>query len=250
MSPASTEATLRIDLAACYRLVAHFGLDDLIYNHISARVPGTDDQFLINPHGRLFSEIRASAFVKIDLDGEAVEPTTRPVNQAGFVIHSAIHAYRPDAHCVLHTHSAAATAVSAPADGLPPLSQFAMRFPGFVGLHPYGGVALDLDERRRLLDNLASHNTLLVRKHGELTVGRTVLEAFILAYCFEEAARVQLVAQSAAAAGGGLVLAEPSVTVKAAQQLNRQEGDILAPGARGWPASLGLLDQIDPGFRN
>jgi ribulose-5-phosphate 4-epimerase/fuculose-1-phosphate aldolase len=248
-SHTAAEAALRIDLAACYRLVAHFGMDDLIYNHISARVPGTEDQFLINPYGLLFSEIRASSFVKINLDGVPVEATAQSVNQAGFVIHSAIHAGRADAHCVLHTHSEAATAVSALADGLLPLTQFAMRFQGHVGLHPYEGVALDLDERRRLVQNLGPHNTLLLRNHGVLTVGRTVPEAFILAYYFEKAARVQLLAQAAAAAGGGVVLAEPAVTVKAARQFNRQEGDILAPGAREWPAFLRLLDRIDPGFR-
>jgi ribulose-5-phosphate 4-epimerase/fuculose-1-phosphate aldolase len=247
---ASAEAGLRIDLAACFRLVAHFGMDDLIYNHISVRVPGTEDQFLINPYGLLFSEIRASSFVKITLDGDPVEPTEHAVNRAGFVIHSAIHAGRADAHCVLHTHSEAATAVSALAEGLLPLSQFAMRFQGHVGVHAYEGVALDLDERRRLVANLGPHNTLLLRNHGVLTVGRTVPEAFILMYYFEKAARVQLLVQGAAGAGGGMVLPDPGVTVKAARQFNRQEGDILAPGAREWPAFLRLLDRIDPSYRS
>jgi ribulose-5-phosphate 4-epimerase/fuculose-1-phosphate aldolase len=246
---ASAETALRIDLAACFRLVAHFGMDDLIYNHISVRVPGTDDQFLINPYGLLFSEVRASSFVKITLDGDPVEPTEHAVNRAGFVIHSAIHAGRADAHCVLHTHSEAATAVSALAKGLLPLSQFAMRFQGHVGVHAYEGVALDLDERRLLVENLGPHNTLLLRNHGVLTVGRTVPEAFILMYYFEKAARVPLLVQAAAAAGGGMLLPDPAVTVKAARQFNRQEGDILAPGAREWPAFLRLLDRIDPGYR-
>jgi ribulose-5-phosphate 4-epimerase/fuculose-1-phosphate aldolase len=251
MSPiASAETALRIDLAACFRLVAHFGMDDLIYNHISVRVPGSDDQFLINPYGLLFSEIRASSFVKITLDGDPVEPTTHAVNRAGFVIHSAIHAGRADAHCVLHTHSEAATAVSALAEGLLPLSQFAMRFQGHVGVHAYEGVALDLDERRRLVANLGPHNTLLLRNHGVLTLGRTVPEAFILMYYFEKAARVQLLVQGAAAAGGGMVLPDPGVTVKAARQFNRQEGDILAPGAREWPAFLRLLDRLDDSYRS
>jgi ribulose-5-phosphate 4-epimerase/fuculose-1-phosphate aldolase len=247
--PTDAEVALRVDLAASYRLVAHFGLDDLIYNHISARVPGTHDQFLINPYGLLFSEVRASSFVRINLDGHPSKPTTQTVNQAGFVIHSAIHAGRPDATCVLHTHSEAATAISALDCGLLPVSQFAMRFQGHVGVHDYEGVALDLDERRRLLANLGPHNVLLLRNHGVLTVGRSVAEAFILAYYFEKAARVQLLAQAALGGTARLVLPDPAVTAKAARQFNAQEGDIRLPGAREWPALLRLLDAKDPGFR-
>jgi ribulose-5-phosphate 4-epimerase/fuculose-1-phosphate aldolase len=246
----SEETALRVDLAASYRLVAHFGLDDLIYNHISARVPGTHDQFLINPYGLLFSEVRASSFVRIDLDGNPTEPTEQPVNRAGFVIHSAIHASRPDAVCVLHTHSEAATAISALACGLLPVSQFAMRFQGNVGLHDYEGVALDLDERNRLVENLGPHNVLLLRNHGVLTVGRTAAEAFILAYYFEKAARVQLLAQGARGGADGLVLPPPGVTQRAERQFNEQHGDIRPAGAREWPALLRLLDRIDPSFRS
>ena len=250
MGQIRTEPELRVQLAACYRLVAHFGMDDLIYNHISARVPGTDGHFLINPYGLLFSEVTASCFVKIDLDGNLVEPSDYTVNRAGFVIHSAIHAAREDAVCVLHTHSEAATAISTLEAGLLPISQFAMRFHGRVGRHEYEGVAIDTDERRRLSENLGRHNVLLLRNHGVLTVGRTIPEAFILMYYFEKAARVQLMATGAVAGGAQLHLPDPAVSERTARQFEDQEGDILSPGAREWPAFIRLLDRIDPTYRN
>ncbi len=245
----TSEAALRIQLAACFRLVAHFGLDDLIYNHISVRLPGPDHHFLINPYGLLFSEIDASSFVKIDLDGNKVEPSEHEVNQAGFVIHSAIHSGREDALCVLHTHSEAATAISALEEGLLPLSQFAMRYQGHMGLHDYEGVAIDTDERQRLIDDIGPHNTLVLRNHGVLTVGRTIQEAFILMYYFEKAARVQLLAQSAVAGGAHFALPAEAITDKAARQFNDHHGDIRAPGSREWPAFIRLLDRIDPSYR-
>ena len=242
-----TEMALRSQLAACDRLVAHFGMDDLIYNHISVRMPGADHQFLINPYGLLFSEVTASCFVKIDLDGHKVEPNPHEVNRAGFVIHSAIHAVRRDAVCVLHTHSEAATAVSALADGLLPLSQFAMRYQGHMGSHGYEGVAIDTDERARLAADMGPHKVLLLRNHGVLTVGRTVPEAFILMYYFEKAARVQLMAQ---AAGARLTLPPEEVTAAAARQFNEHHGDILPAGTREWPAFLRLLDRLDPSYKD
>jgi ribulose-5-phosphate 4-epimerase/fuculose-1-phosphate aldolase len=245
-----SEAALRIQLAACFRLVAHFGMDDLIYNHISVRLPGPDHHFLINPYGLLFSEVTASCFVKIDLDGNKVEPSDYPVNQAGFVIHSAIHSGREDAICVLHTHSEAATAISALEDGLLPISQFAMRYQGHMGLHDYEGVAIDTDERQRLIDDIGPHNTLVLRNHGVLTVGRTIQEAFILMYYFEKAARVQLLAQSALAAGGRLYLPQAHVSDKASAQFNDHHGDILAAGSREWPAFIRLLDRLDTSYRH
>jgi ribulose-5-phosphate 4-epimerase/fuculose-1-phosphate aldolase len=244
------EAELRVQLAACYRLVAYFGLDDLIYNHISVRVPGTDHHFLINPYGLLFSEVNASCFVKIDLDGNAVEPSPYEVNRAGFVIHSAIHAGRPDAMCVLHTHSEAATAISALEEGLLPLSQFAMRFQGAMGRHAYEGVAMETGERERLVANIGQHDVLVLRNHGVLTVGRTIPEAFILMYYFEKAARVQLLAQAATASGARMHLPPAAVSDHAARQFNQRQGDILAAGEREWPAFLRLLDRIDPSFRS
>jgi ribulose-5-phosphate 4-epimerase/fuculose-1-phosphate aldolase len=245
-----SESALRLQLAACFRLVAHFGLDDLIYNHISVRLPGPDHHFLINPYGLLFSEVTPACFVKIDLDGNKVEPSDYEVNQAGFIIHSAIHSGREDAICVLHTHSEAATAISALEEGLLPLSQFAMRYQGHMGLHDYEGVAIDTDERQRLIDDIGPHNTLVLRNHGVLTVGETIQEAFILMYYFEKAARVQILAQSAGAGGACLAFPKPEITVKAASQFNDHHGDIRAPGSREWPAFIRLLDRVDPGFRD
>jgi ribulose-5-phosphate 4-epimerase/fuculose-1-phosphate aldolase len=243
----AAETALRIDLAACYRLVAHFGFDDLIYNHISARVPGPEHHFLINPYGMLFSEVTASSLVKIDLDGNKIEPSAGAVNQAGFVIHSAIHSGRPDAMCVLHTHSEAATAISALEGGLMPLSQFAMRYQGHMGVHEYEGVAIDTDERARLIADIGEHFVLVLRNHGVLTVGRTIPEAFMLMYYFEKAARVQLLAQSAHTA---LHLPPATVSEKTAAQFAEQHGDIQLPGTREWPAFLRLLDRMDPSYRD
>lgn len=253
MTPAqtypTTEAELRVQLAACYRLVAHFGMDDLIYNHISARVPGPEHHFLINPYGLMFSEVTASCLVKIDLDGHKVAPSDFEVNRAGFIIHSAVHAGRPDALCVLHTHSDAGTAIAALPNGLLPLSQFAMRYQGHTGFHDYEGVALGTDERERLVRDLGPHHTLVLRNHGVLTVGRTIPEAFILMYYFEKAARVQLLAQGGVGAGEQLVLPTPEVSALASRQFNDFHGDILPPGTREWPAFMRLLERSQPDYR-
>jgi ribulose-5-phosphate 4-epimerase/fuculose-1-phosphate aldolase len=244
-----SEAELRIQLAACYRLLAHFGMDDLIYNHVSARVPGSDHHFLINPYGRLFGEITASSLVKIDLEGHKVEPSDFEVNEAGFVIHSAIHAGRSDAMCVLHTHSDAAAAISALPQGLSPVSQFAMRYQGHMGFHNYEGVALERGERERLVRDIGPHPVLVLRNHGVLTVGCTVPEAFILMYYFERAARVQLLVASGLASGEQPVLPEPAVIDKTARQYNECAGDILPAGTREWPALVRLIDRLDPSYR-
>lgn len=246
-----TEAELRVQLAACYRLVAHFGMDDLIYNHISARVPGSEEHFLINPFGMFFREITASSLVKIDLDGNQVEASNYEVNRAGFVIHAAVHRARADARCVLHTHSDAATAVSALKSGLLPLSQFAMHFYNRTGLHDYEGVVLDLDEQERLQASLGHHRVLLLRNHGVMTVGQTVPEAFMLVYYFERAARIQLAAQAAAAARGEeLYLPPHEVCEHTARQFTELQGDIRWPGSREWPGFLRLLDDLDPSYRD
>jgi len=245
-----TEAELRVQLAACYRLVAHFGMDDLIYNHISARVPGAEEHFLINPFGLFFREITASSLVKIDLDGNQVEPSNYEVNRAGFVIHAAVHKARADARCVLHTHSDAATAVSALKSGLLPLSQFAMHFYNRVGVHDYEGVVLDLDEQARLQESLGPHRVLLLRNHGVMTIGQTVPEAFMLVYYFERAARIQLAAQAAAAVRGeDLHLPPHEVCEHTARQFTELQGDIRWPGSREWPGFLRLLDDLDPSYR-
>lgn len=242
-----TEEQLRIQLAACYRLVAHFGMDDLIYNHISVRLPGPQHHFLINPYGVFFNEVTASCLVKIDLEGNVVDGSSQPVNRAGFVIHSAIHASREDAICVLHTHSDAATAVAGLEHGLLPVSQFAMHFWNRLGYHEYEGVALDTDERERLVRDMGPHQVMVLRNHGILAAGRTIPEAFMLAYYFERAARIQLMAQ---ASGDNLMLPPEEISEKAAAQFNQCQGDIRLRGEREWPAFIRLLDRIDPGYRN
>ncbi len=248
IDPAEWDA--RVKLAACYRMVAKLGMDDLIYNHISARVPGHEDQFLINPYGLLFDEITASSLVKINLAGEKLDDTPHTVNVAAFVIHAAIHTASHDAACVLHTHSDSSVAVSGQEKGLLPLSQFAMRFYDRQAFHDYEGVAIDLDEQTRLVRDLGPHKVMLMRNHGILTVGRTPGEAFMLLYYFERAARIQLQMQAAAAAGAKLVMPPHEVCEKAARQFWELQGDILIPGEREWPALMRQLDRTDPSYRN
>lgn len=245
------ERAARESLAATYRLVAELGMDDLIYNHISVRMPGRHDQFLINPYGVLFEEVTASSLVRIDLQGNKLDDTPYSVNVAAFVIHGAIHQSRPDAMCVLHTHSDASIAVSGQEHGLLPLSQFAMRFYRRQAFHDYEGVAIDLDEQSRLVRDLGPHSVMLMRNHGVLTTGRTPGEAFMLLYYFERAARIQLSMQAAVAGGAGpMVVPSPEVCEKAARQFWEQQGDILIPGEREWPALIRKLDRTDPSYRN
>lgn len=233
-----TEWQARVDLAACYRLVAQLGLGDMIYNHISLRVPGREGEFLLNPYGLMFDEITASSLVRIDVKGNKLEDTPYEVNAAAFVIHGAIHDSRHDAQCVLHTHSDASVAVSGQPEGLLPLSQFAMRFYQRQAFHDYEGVAIDLDEQSRLVRDFGSHPVMLLRNHGLLTVGRTVGEAFMLLYYCERAARIQLQMQAAAAGGAGMVLPPHEVCERAASQFWEQHGDILIAGEREWPGLL------------
>ena len=193
---------MREDLAAAYRLVAHFGMDDSIYTHISARVPGTDDQFLINPFGMLFRDITASSLVKIDLDGRILDDSPHDVNPAGFTIHSAVHAARHDAACVLHTHTVAGVAVSSLAAGLRPCNQWALQFYNRVVYHDFEGIALDAGERERLVADLGpTARALILRNHGLVTLGRTIPEAFILMLNLERACRVQVAIESSNQAG-------------------------------------------------
>ena len=247
MDKAEHEA--RVALAACYRLVAKLGLDDLIYNHISLRLPGRESEFLLNPYGLLFEEITASSLVRIDTDGRKLDNVPHEVNVAAFVVHAAIHKSRTDAACVLHTHSDASVAVSGQEDGLLPLSQFAMRFYQRQAFHDYEGVAIDLDEQARLVRDLGDHRVMLMRNHGILTIGRTPGEAFMLLYYFERAARIQLAMQAAAAAGAKLVVPPHEVCERAARQFWTLEGDILVPGEREWPAFLRQLERSDPSYR-
>ncbi|NLU68397.1 class II aldolase/adducin family protein [Streptomyces sp. HNM0574] len=241
------ELRLRRELAAVYRLVAHFRMTDLIFTHISLRLPGPEHHFLINPYGLLFEEITASSLVKIDMTGRPVEPTPYRVNPAGFVIHSAVHAAREDALCVLHTHTRAGCAVAAQPDGLLPVNQINLQFHGRVGYHDYEGVALDLDEQHRLVRDLGHHDALILRHHGLLTVGPTAGSAFLRMYYLDKACEIQLAAQS-----GGTVpdVPPPDVCDHASRQLNGEAtGDGLRmddSGELAWAAMLRLARRIAP----
>jgi ribulose-5-phosphate 4-epimerase/fuculose-1-phosphate aldolase len=240
------ERQVREDLAAAYRLVALCGMDDSIYTHISARVPGTDDQFLINPYGWLFRDITASSLVKIDLDGHIVEPNGNDVNPAGFTIHSAVHAARHDAACVLHTHTVAGVAVSSLAGGLQPCNQWSLQFYNRVAYHAFEGIALDLAERDRLVTDLGpTMRALILRNHGLVTLGRTVAEAFILMHNLERACKVQLAIQ---ASGQPVHPVPHEVAERTALQYESGSNKRLPgqpdPNAREW---RGFLKRLEPG---
>lgn len=234
----------RVDLAAAYRLVALFGWDDLVFTHITARVPGTEDQFLINPYGLLFEEITASSLVRIDLSGRKLDDTPFEINPAGFTIHSAIHAARHDAHCVLHTHTLNGIAVSAQKHGVLPLSQQSIFVLASLGYHDYEGVALRDDEKPRLVRDLGDHTYLMLRNHGLLTVGPTVADAFLAMYLFETVCAIQVRAQ---AGGGELVPVDPEIIRTSAQQA-RQVTRGQGAGALAWPGLLRRLDRRNPGY--
>jgi len=248
----SAELAVRRDLAAAYRLVALFGMDDGIYTHISARLPGRHDQFLINRFGMLFRDITASSLVKVGLDGQVLQASTRStaladppadVNPAGFTIHSAIHAARPDAACVLHTHTVAGVAVSSLADGLQPCNQWALQFHDRVRYHDYEGIALDHDERERLVADLGpTARVLILRNHGLLTLGRTVAEAFILMHNLERACRVQVAIQ---ATGQPVHPVPEAVQERTARQYESGDSNRVAgqpdPDHREWQALLSRL---------
>jgi ribulose-5-phosphate 4-epimerase/fuculose-1-phosphate aldolase len=233
----------RVDLAAAYRLVAHYGWDDLVFTHISARVPGGDHHFLVNPYGCLFEEITASNLVKVDLDGAKVMDSPYPVNPAGFTIHSAVHAAREDAQCVMHLHTNAGIAVSAQGGGLRPLSQTALFPLASIAYHDYEGVALNDDEKPRLVADLGEANFLILRNHGTLTVGASVGEAFLAMYILERACQIQVMAQG----GGELVEVPAPILAGIAAQA---AAVTLGQGAAlVWPAMLRKADRLDPGFR-
>lgn len=236
------EAQARLDLAACYRLAAHFHLDDIVYTHISLRIPGTHD-FLLNPFGTMFGEITASMLIRIDAQGRVVGSQGR-VNEAGFVIHSALHMAREDANCVMHTHTQAGQALSALECGLLPISQKSMIFYKRLAYHDYEGVAFNMEERDRLVADLGHHKAMVLRNHGLLTCGRDAAEAFSLMYQLDLAARVQLDAMATHAK-----LHEPSVKVceYSAHQLASYP---LGPEILEWPALLRLLDRSYAGWRD
>ncbi|WP_439597038.1 class II aldolase/adducin family protein [Falsiroseomonas sp.] len=237
------EWKIRCDLAALYRLVAHHKMTDLIYTHISARIPGPEHHFLINRYGVMFHEMRASDLVKIDLDGNVVDPhhpdDPATVNKAGFVIHSAIHAAREDATCVVHTHTAAGIAVSAQEHGLLPISQHALKFYGHLAYHGYEGIALDLEERDRLVADLGPHSAMILRNHGLLVTGGTVSEAWNRIYYLERACQAQV---AALAGGAKLVLPPEEVRLRTAGQFNRNPDPNSPHLALAWQASLRLIE--------
>jgi len=233
----------RVDLAACYRLVADYGWDDLIFTHISARVPGPEHHFLINPYGMLFEEITASSLVKVDLHGNKVMDSEYDINPAGFTIHSAIHAAREDAKCVLHIHSINGVAVSAQKNGVLPLSQQSILVLSSLAYHDYEGIALREDEKPRLVADLGDKNFFMLRNHGLLTAADNIPDAFLFMYLFEAACMIQVRAQ---AGGGELIPIDQQIidTAQAqAQAVTRQAG-----GALAWPALLRRLDRRNPGY--
>lgn len=238
------EHAVRIDLAAAYRLLAKFGMTDLIYTHISARVPGTHEQFLINPYGWLFDEITASSLVKIDLDGNIVDAPENGVNQAGFVIHSAVHAARSDVECVVHTHTKAGMAVAASRAGLLPVNQISMQFYDRVAYHDYEGISLELDERERLVADLGRHDAMILRNHGLLTASTSIASAFSLMFYLNRACEIQLAAQ----AMGELVLPSPAICEHTAQQFEQSHSETIG-NEREWSALLRILDRDDTGYR-
>jgi ribulose-5-phosphate 4-epimerase/fuculose-1-phosphate aldolase len=248
------EWQVRVDLAACYRLMALYGMTDLIYNHITARIPGTADELLINPYGMLYEEITASSLVKIDIEGNILLQPDREygINPAGYVIHSAVHHARQDVQCVIHTHSRAGMAVSAMSCGLLPLAQTSMRFYNCTSYHAFEGPALNLDERLRLVSDLGNNDTLILRNHGLLVCGRTIPDAFNRMYFLENACRLQV---DAMAAGADLQFAPPAVAQLTA--------DIFSPdrsttnsihtakpldGELEWRALRRKLDRTDPTY--
>ena len=232
------ERAVRQDLSALYRLVAHFGWDDLIFTHISARVPGSHDQFLINPYGLLFDEITASSLVKVDLDGQKIDNSPHAVNPAGFTIHSAVHAARPEARFVIHMHAPSGVGVSCQEEGLLPLSQFALLVSERLAYHDYEGIALDLAERERIVADLGGKDMMLLRNHGTLALGRSAAEAFLNAYWLEKACQVQLLAQS-----GGAALRLPKHDTD--RTLRASETTL---ETRLWPALLRMLERRHPDY--
>jgi ribulose-5-phosphate 4-epimerase/fuculose-1-phosphate aldolase len=234
-----------VALAAAYRLVAHYGWDDLVFTHLSARVPGPDHHFLINPYGMMFDEITASSLVKVDLEGNKVLESPYEINPAGFTIHGAIHAAREDAMCVFHVHSVNGVAVSVQKDGLLPISQQSIFVLSSIAYHDYEGVALRDEERPRLVRDLSDKSFLMLRNHGLVTVAPTIPDAFVFLYFFEAACMIQVRAQ---AGGGELTRVNPQIIQAAraqAQAVTRGAGAAIA-----WPGLLRKLDRLDPSYRD
>jgi ribulose-5-phosphate 4-epimerase/fuculose-1-phosphate aldolase len=251
IDPAEWQA--RVDLAACYRLVDHYGMTDLHLNHISARVPGSDGHFLINPFGMMYEEITASSLIKIDIAGNIIANANPEygVNLAGYVIHGAIHAARHDVACVLHTHTNAGMAVSSLKCGLLPLTQTAMRW-SKIAYHDFEGVVVDLGEQQRLIDNLGDADVMILRNHGLLACGRTIGEAFNNIYRLERACQTQLLAM---ACNAELSMPSKDVVARSNTQLSLSpspdaKGKQRPHGSIEWPALKRMLDRRDPSYKN
>lgn len=234
----------RVDLAAAYRLVALYGWDDLVFTHISARVPGADHHFLLNPYGMMFDEVTASSLVKIDLDGNKVSESPYFINPAGFTIHSAVHAARVDALCVMHLHTDYGIAVSAQQEGLLPISQQAMLALASLSYHDYEGLALNEEEKPRLVSDLGDKSHMILRNHGLLTVGRTAAEAFLSMFLLERACKIQILAQS----GGAELVRIPKPIVRLVESqvkaVTAGQGAALI-----WPGLMRKLDRIDTSYK-
>ncbi|MES2246135.1 MAG: class II aldolase/adducin family protein [Pseudomonadota bacterium] len=238
------EWQLRVDLAACYRLVALYGWSDLVFTHISARVPGPEHHFLINPYGLMFDEITASSLVKVDQQCNKIIDSPYPVNPAGFVIHSAVHAAREDIQCVLHTHTRAGIAVSAQKNGVLPISQQSTFVLASLAYHDYEGVAFRDDEKPRLQADMGSANFLMLRNHGLLTCGKTIADAFLSMYTFENTCQIQIAAQ---AGGGELTHVDPRIIDGVGQAMKVQSGGL--GGMFVWPSLIRKLDRIDDSYK-
>jgi ribulose-5-phosphate 4-epimerase/fuculose-1-phosphate aldolase len=242
VSPEEWQA--RVDLACAYRLVAHYGWDDLIFTHLSASVPGPDEHFLINPFGMMFEEITASSLVKVDLHGKIIMPSPYPINPAGFTIHSCVHEARPDVGAVMHTHTVAGIAVSTLKEGLLPLSQTALGFYNTVRYHDYEGLALVEDEKARLASDLGDGSALILRSHGLLTAASTIGETFLALFMLQKACEVQLAAMSA----GRELIQQPQ---EMADLVELQTHSAFGLGAQmSWTALLRKMDRLDSSYRN
>ncbi len=237
------EWQLRVDLAACYRLAAHYGWSDLVFTHISARLPGPEHHFLINPYGLMFDEITASSLVKVDLQCNKLLDSPFPVNPAGFVIHSAVHEARDDAQCVMHTHTRAGVAVSAQKDGVLPISQQSTFVLASLAYHDYEGVAFRDDEKPRLKADMGRANFLMLRNHGLLVAGKSIPDAFLSMYLFETTCQIQVSAQ----AGGELTQINPAIVSGVREAMRVQTGG--QGGAFVWPSLIRKLDRLDPGYK-
>ncbi|MES2071062.1 MAG: class II aldolase/adducin family protein [Pseudomonadota bacterium] len=237
------EWQLRVDLAACYRLVAAYGWSDLVFTHISARVPGPEHHFLINPYGLMFDEITASSLVKVDQQCNKVIDSPFPVNPAGFVIHSAVHEARDDVQCVLHTHTRAGVAVSAQKCGVLPISQQSTFVLASLAYHEYEGVAFRDEEKPRLQADMGRANFLMLRNHGLLVAGKTIADAFLSMYTFEATCQIQLSAQ----AGGELTQVNPMIVKGVAEAMRVQTGGL--GGAFVWPSLIRKLDRMDQSYK-